>query len=80
MTSVRVNFTLPENLYSALKMFIPERQRSQVISKLVEKEIEKRAHHLSKIALDVENDKTVAKDMKDWGNTNSDGLEDHPWK
>jgi len=77
---VRVNFMLPEKIYLALKTFIPERKRSQVVADLLKEEIEKREKALYKIAQAVEKDTALNREMKDWDVTLNDGLEDDQWK
>ncbi len=77
---VRVNFTLPENIYDAFRITIPKRQRSKVISELLKEEIERREKSLAEIARAVENDKDIQKEMTLWNPTLSDGLDDLSWK
>lgn len=77
---VRVNFTLPENVYDAFRIIIPKRQRSRVISELLKEEIERREKSLAEIARAVENDKDLHQEMASWDSTLNDGLDDLPWK
>ncbi len=77
---VRVNFTLPENVYDAFRIIIPKRQRSRVISELLKEEIERREKSLTEIARAVENDEALHKEMAQWDTTLNDGLDDLRWR
>lgn len=77
---LRVNFILPRRVYQALKSLIPERQRSKVVTRLLEQEIERRKKDLYKAARAVENDKALRQEMQDWDATLQDGLEESEWK
>ncbi len=78
--AVRVNFLLPFDVHAALKAFIPARQRSRVVTHLLENEIEKRRKMLHKAAKAVENDRALQKDIAGWDVTLADGLGDTEWK
>jgi len=78
--TVRVNFTIPKEIYYALKMVIPNRQRSKVITKLIKQEVQKRELLLSGVAKAVEKDKMLNEEMSDWGVTLNDGVKDLEWK
>jgi hypothetical protein len=54
---------------------IPKRQRSKVIARLLENEIEKREQELYNAALAVEQDEELNSEMKDWDVTVGDGIE-----
>lgn len=72
--------SVPELLAIRLRSIIPARQRSQVISHLIEKEIEKREKKLYECALEVEGDKSLNREMKQWETqTLQDGLKHEPW-
>jgi hypothetical protein len=78
--AVRVNFLLPFDVFAALKTLVPERQRSRVVTRLLENEIEKRKKALSKTAQAVDNDQALNKDRTAWAVTLGDGLGDNEWK
>lgn len=76
----KVLISMPDELNFRMKTAIPARQRSKIIVKLIEKEIEKREHTLYKCALAVENNSELHEEMKDWDATLNDGLEeDESW-
>ena len=75
----KILISMPGQLAIRLKVAIPARQRSKVIARLIEKEIEKREKSLYECALAVENDKNLKKDMEDWDATLEDGLDDESW-
>lgn len=77
---VRVNFTLPNEIYLAFKCLVPERRRSKVVTSLIAEELKKRERDLSKAAKAVEKDKSLLRGMKEWDKTLTDGLEDIEWK
>lgn len=77
---VRVNFLLPEEVYHALKVFIPERKRSKVVTDLIREEITKREEELYRKAKAVEMDDGLNREMKDWDITLEDGLGETEWK
>ncbi len=78
--TIRVNFTIPESLYQAMKTSIPKRQRSQIVANLLKKEIEQRERALYEIAKAVEQDANLNKEMTEWDETLTDGLDDSEWK
>ena len=78
--TVRVNFTIPEKLYRTIKAIIPERQRSKVVSQLLEEEVKRREESLFKIAQAVEKDRELNKEMAEWDVTLNDGMEEIEWK
>ena len=78
--SIRVNFVIPKSLYTTLKALVPERKRSQVVTKLLQTELAKLENHLLKAAQSLEKDKSIHKEMKEWNVALSDGLEDEEWK
>ena len=77
---VRVNFTLPRNVYMSLKASVPERKRSQLVARLIESELAKREDALYEAAKAVEKDKALNREMKDWEMTLDDGLGETAWK
>ena len=70
----KILISVPGQLAVRMKIAIPARQRSKVITELIEKEIEKREKSLYKCAVAVENDKALRNEMKDWDNALQDGL------
>ncbi len=75
----KVLVSMPDDLNFRMKATIPARQRSKVISYLLEKEIKKRERALYQCAVDVEKDEELHKEMKDWDSTVNDGLSDESW-
>lgn len=70
----KILISIPDDLASRLRVAIPSRQRSKVITRLIAKEIEQREKNLYACALEVEKDKSLNKEMKAWGITINDGL------
>jgi hypothetical protein len=62
-----------------MKVLIPSRQRSKVISNLIEKEIKRREEILYKCACEVEKDEALNKEMEDWNVTTGDGIDLETW-
>ena len=75
----KVLVSLPDNLAERMRAVIPNRQRSKVLSNLLEKEVEKREAALYLCACDVEADEALNKEMADWNATMDDGLENETW-
>lgn len=76
----KVLVSIPEQLVARLRTTIPVRQRSRVIARLLEKEIEKREKKLYDCALEVENDEVLNQEMMQWETkTLQDGLEHESW-
>jgi len=72
--------SIPDNLDSRLRAAVPNRQRSRVIARLIEKEIEKREQALFNCAAEVEHDETLNREMMEWEEkTRKDGLDDESW-
>lgn len=71
--------SIPDSIVARLRSVIPDRQRSKFISKVVEKELEKREKALYQSALKVENDKSLNREMKEWDSTIGDGVENESW-
>lgn len=72
----KVLISLPDQLASRMRSTIPERQRSKIITALLESEILRREKALYECALAVENDKALKADLSAWDETISDGLGD----
>jgi hypothetical protein len=75
----KVLISLPDNLVKRMKVFIPQRQRSKVLSEIIEKEIERREKSLYRCACEVEKDDTLNREMEDWNVTVGDGIDDETW-
>ena len=72
----KVLISIPDQLAVRMRATIPARQRSKIITFLIEKEIEKREKTLYECAVAVEQDTDLSNEMKDWEITLQDGLED----
>ena len=72
---MKVLVSIPDSLYSRMMATIPPRQRSKLIAKLLEGEVEKREEELFQAALAVEQDEELNAEMKDWDVTLGDGIE-----
>lgn len=72
----KVLISLPDQLAIRMRATIPERQRSKIVSTLLEMEVLKREKSLYEIARAVENDAALKADMSAWDVTISDGLND----
>jgi hypothetical protein len=70
----KVLISLPDQLALRLRATIPPRQRSKIITRLIEKEIERRERALYECALAVEKDKALQQEMSEWDVTLNDGL------
>jgi hypothetical protein len=75
----KVLISLPDQLAIRMRAAIPRRQRSKIITYLIEKEIEKRERALYECALAVEHDSDLRKEMADWDVTVGDGLKNESW-
>ena len=71
----KILISIPDRLVARMRAAIPPRQRSKAIALLLEKEIERREKSLYECAMAVEEDKALRDEMKDWGITLSDGLD-----
>jgi hypothetical protein len=70
----KVLISLPGQLVARMRATIPNRQRSKVITHLIEEEVEKRERTLYECALAVENDNALRQEMDEWNITLHDGL------
>lgn len=70
----KVLISLPDRLAARLRATIPPRQRSRVITHLIEEEIDRRERALYECALAVEQDTALKKEMAEWDITLADGL------
>lgn len=75
----KVLISMPSQLATRMRAVIPARQRSKVITNLIEKEIKKREQSLYECAVAVEKDSTLHNEMKDWDVTLQDGIDDGSW-
>ena len=72
---MKVPVSIPNSLYSRMMATVPPRQRSKLIARLLEDEVEKREQELYRAALAVEQDEELSAEMKDWDVTLGDGIE-----
>jgi metal-responsive CopG/Arc/MetJ family transcriptional regulator len=70
----KVLISISDSLASRMKAVIPNRQRSKVISQLIEKELKKREVALYRCALEIEKDEALNAEMKEWEVTVTDGI------
>jgi hypothetical protein len=75
----KVLLSIPDSLIDRMKAVIPSRQRSKILSKLLEDEVKRRETDLYQCARDVENDKDLVAEMKEWDATIEDGIDDETW-
>ncbi len=71
--------SLPEDLVTRMRALIPNRQRSQVIARLLEEELKRHERELYECARQVERDEALNRDMEDWEATVGDGIETESW-
>lgn len=70
----KILISLPDQLAVRMRATIPPRQRSKIITHLIEEEIEKRERSLYECALAVEQDSGLREEMTEWDITIRDGL------
>lgn len=75
----KVLISMPDHIAQRMRSAIPSRQRSKVIVKLIEKEIERREQALYECALAVEKDIALSQEMNEWDATVGDGLPNESW-
>ena len=75
----KVLISIPDQVASRMRAAIPQRQRSKVIARLIEQEVERREQELYQCALAVEQDTALNEEMKEWDVTLQDGLHDESW-
>jgi hypothetical protein len=73
-TMATMLFTLTDALAERVKTKIAAGERSALVSKLLEEELERRDRALYKCAMEVEQDETLRTEMADWSITSADGL------
>ena len=75
MSSAKLLISLPDELSARFRALVPRSQRSQLIRKLIRKEIDKREQALYECAVAVEKDSALSKDMENWTTTLNDGFD-----
>jgi len=75
----KVLVSVPDQLAARMRAAIPARQRSKIITHLLEREVERRERKLYECALAVEKDRSLNDEMSEWDTTISDGLNDESW-
>lgn len=75
----KVLISMPDFLVSKMNAMIPYRQRSKVISQLIEEELKKREDALYHCALEVEKDEKLNSEMREWEETVGDGINHESW-
>ncbi len=74
--TAKVMISLPDDLATRMKASIPSRERSKVISKLLENEIQHREDALYRSALAMEQNEELKDEMAAWDNEFfNDGLD-----
>jgi metal-responsive CopG/Arc/MetJ family transcriptional regulator len=75
--ATKVMISLPDQLFTQMKALIPARQRSKIIAKLLQQEIQSREADLYKRAKILEKSTKHKKEIKEWDkNLSGDGLDD----
>ena len=72
----KILISIPDNLASRFRAIIPAKQRSKLITKLLEIEVLKKERSLYECALAVEQDRALNEEMEDWGVVVGDGIDD----
>jgi len=75
----KILVSLPDNLATRMRSIIPDKQRSKVITKILEEEISRLEQELYECAREVEKDEALNKEMLDWDATIGDGIEPETW-
>ena len=75
----KVLVSLPDDLAIRMRAVIPNRQRSRVISEVLEREVQKREKQLYQCAKSIEKDDALNNEMSDWNITVGDGIEPESW-
>lgn len=75
----KILVSVPDQLAARMRAAIPARQRSKIITHLIEEEISRRERLLYECALAVEKDAALRKELKEWDTTLQDGLDDESW-
>ena len=72
----KVIVSIPDDLIDRMKAVIPPRQRSKILTKLLEDEVKTREAKLYQCARKVESDQSLNAEMEDWNATIGDGIDD----
>lgn len=75
----RILITVPDILAARMKAVLPTGQRSRVIARILEEEIDRRERELYECAVAVEADTALNEDLEGWESTTSDGVEHETW-
>ena len=75
----KVLISIPDDIASRMRAAIPQRQRSKVIVRLIEAEIDRREKALYECAVAVENDASLNNEIQDWDITLQDGMNNGSW-
>ena len=75
----KVLISIPDQIAQRMRTAIPKSQRSKVIVKLIQKEIERREKALYECALAVEQDEALNNEMPEWDITINDGFSNESW-
>lgn len=75
----KILINLPDVLAERMRAVIPGRQRSKVITELLEIEIERREKTLYDCACAIEADEELNREMADWDITTGDNIEPETW-
>ena len=75
----KVLVSVPDDLIGRMKVVIPSRQRSKILTRLLEDEVTLRETKLYQLAREVENDKSLNAEMEEWDTTIGDGIDAEPW-
>ena len=75
----KILVSLPDALVARVRAIIPNRKRSEVIAKILEKELKRREQELYKCAREIEKDEALNMEMLDWDAVAGDGIEPETW-
>ena len=75
----KVLVSIPDDLIDRMKAVIPPRQRSKILTKLLEDEVKTREAKLHQCARMVESDQSLNAEIEDWNATIGDGIDVKPW-
>lgn len=75
----RILITVPDALAARMKSVLPAGQRSRIITRILEDEIERRERELYECAVAVEADAALNKELEEWKTTTGDGVKHETW-
>lgn len=76
----KILVSIPDSLAARMRAAIPVRQRSKIVTRLIEQEVKKREQVLYECACELEKDARLSKEMDEWNITLKDGLNnDESW-